>query len=57
MHEQFGDVKVTVSDNYVAVCEINRAPNNFFDQVLIRDLAHAFTAIDKNPIRGKKTMS
>lgn len=49
MQEQFGDVKVTVSDNYVAVCEINRAPNNFFDQVLIRDLADAFAAIDKNP--------
>ena len=49
MKPNYGDVTVTVLDNFVAVCEINRAPNNFFDQALIADLADAFEAIDQNP--------
>ena len=49
MKPNYGDVTVTVLDNFVAVCEINRAPNIFFDQALIADLANAFEAIDQNP--------
>ena len=49
MQSNYGDVTVTVLDNFVAICEINRAPNNFFDQALIADLADAFEAIDQNP--------
>ncbi|MBL6688338.1 MAG: enoyl-CoA hydratase/isomerase family protein [Pseudomonadales bacterium] len=49
MQPKFGDVHVTILDNFVAVCEINRAPNNFFDQALISDLADAFEAIDNHP--------
>lgn len=39
------DVAVDVGDDGVAVVEINRPPNNFFDIALIRDLADAFDAI------------
>ena len=49
MKPNYGDVTVSVLDNFVAICEINRAPNNFFDQALIADLADAFEAIDQNP--------
>jgi len=47
MKPNYGDVTVTVLDNFVAVCEINRAPNNFFDQALIADLADAFEPLIK----------
>ena len=46
MKPQYGDVSVTLLDNHVAICEIKRGPNNFFDQDLIRDLADAFVDID-----------
>ena len=46
MKSQYGDVSVTLLDNHVAICEIKRGPNNFFDQDLIRDLADAFVDID-----------
>ena len=49
MQKTYGDVEVNVLDNYVAVCEIKRGPNNFFDQALIADLADAFTDIDNHP--------
>lgn len=49
MQKTYGDVEVNVLDNYVAVCEIKRGPNNFFDQALIADLADAFTDIDNDP--------
>ena len=49
MQSNYGDVSVTILDNFVAICEINRAPNNFFDQDLIKDLADAFEAIDQDP--------
>ena len=29
MQKTYGDVEVNVLDNYVAVCEIKRGPNNF----------------------------
>ncbi|MDH5738647.1 MAG: enoyl-CoA hydratase/isomerase family protein [Gammaproteobacteria bacterium] len=35
-------------DGFVAQCEIQRPPNNFFDQDLISSLADAFEDLDKN---------
>jgi len=46
MKSHYGDVSVSLLENHVAVCEIQRAPNNFFDHDLIRDLADAFFDID-----------
>ena len=34
---------------HVAIVEITRPPHNFFDQLLIRDLARAFETIDADP--------
>lgn len=45
---KYGDVSVTL-DAHVATLEINRPPHNFFDFNLIRDLANAFEALDKEP--------
>ena len=42
MKEQYGDVSVKFRGDYVIEVEIKRAPNNFFDQDLIRDLADCF---------------
>lgn len=47
MQERYGDVAVTLHDDFVAECEINRPPNNFFDHALIRDLATAFEELDR----------
>ena len=38
MKEKYGDINVTLLDGFVAECEIDRPPNNFFDLSLIRDL-------------------
>lgn len=43
---QYEDIGITV-DNKVAVVEIQRPPNNFFDTALINDLADAFEEMDK----------
>jgi enoyl-CoA hydratase/carnithine racemase len=42
----FGDVTVTVHDDFVATVEVRRPPNNFFDVALIRSLADAYEALD-----------
>ncbi|MDK1024315.1 MAG: enoyl-CoA hydratase/isomerase family protein [Gammaproteobacteria bacterium] len=42
---EFTDLKVSL-ENYVAVAEIQRPPNNFFDAVLINAIADAFEALD-----------
>lgn len=46
VRDRYGDVAVSVLDSRVAVCEIQRAPNNFFDMQLIRDLADLFADCD-----------
>src|ERR1700752_2068632 len=46
---RFGDVSVELGDDFVAVAEIRRPPNNFFDQALIASLADAFEALDAEP--------
>jgi 2-(1,2-epoxy-1,2-dihydrophenyl)acetyl-CoA isomerase len=46
---RFGDVSVSVADDYVATVEIHRPPNNHFDLALIRSLADALESLDENP--------
>ena len=42
----FGDVEVTLGSGFVALAEIRRPPNNFFDRPLIASLADAFEGLD-----------
>ena len=46
---RFGDVAVELGDDFIALAEIRRPPNNFFDQALIAALAQAFEALDAEP--------
>ena len=43
---RFGDVAVELFDDFVALAEIRRPPNNFFSRELIESLADAFEALD-----------
>ena len=43
---QYEDIEIT-RDGHVAIVEIQRPPNNFFDVGLITDLASAFEALDQ----------
>lgn len=45
----FGDLGVTLDNDYVATVEIQRPPNNFFDLDLIESLGEAFRALDDEP--------
>jgi len=45
MQTQYGDVAVTLAE-HIAIVEIQRGPNNFFDIALIQSLADAFEALD-----------
>lgn len=49
---RFGDVSVQLGDDHVALAEIHRPPNNFFDAALITALADAFTKLDESPCRA-----
>lgn len=44
--QRFGDVEVRQGDDLVATIEIQRGPNNFFDQQLIADLAEGTEWLD-----------
>ena len=44
--DNFGDVGVTLDDEFVATVEIHRPPENYFDVALIRSLAEAYEALD-----------
>jgi enoyl-CoA hydratase/carnithine racemase len=44
----FGDVSITIGDDYVATAEIQRPPHNYFDHNLICSLADAFEAMDND---------
>jgi enoyl-CoA hydratase/carnithine racemase len=46
---RFGDLSVDLGDDFVAIAEIRRPPNNFFDQTMIATLADAFEALDAEP--------
>jgi enoyl-CoA hydratase/carnithine racemase len=43
------DLGVEIADDYVATVEIQRPPNNFFDQSLIAQLADTFEGLDADP--------
>lgn len=45
MQSKYGDVAVTLAD-HIAIVEIQRGPNNFFDVNLIHSLAEVFEALD-----------
>jgi enoyl-CoA hydratase/carnithine racemase len=47
--KQYGDVEVTNLGDFVALVEIQRAPNNFFDVDLIHSLVAAFDELDEDP--------
>jgi 2-(1,2-epoxy-1,2-dihydrophenyl)acetyl-CoA isomerase len=47
--ERFGDVSVTAGDDFVAIVELHRPPNNYFDLELIRSLAEAYESVDGHP--------
>ena len=44
--QSFTDIEVSI-DDYVALVEIQRPPNNFFDQSLIAQIADAFEELDE----------
>ncbi|OBB14642.1 enoyl-CoA hydratase [Mycolicibacterium setense] len=46
LQKRFGDIEVNFGDDHVAVVEIQRPPNNFFDVPLIGAIADAFTLLD-----------
>lgn len=43
---RFGDLEVTIGDDFVATAEIQRPPNNFFDLDLIESIAAALQTLD-----------
>ena len=49
MDQQYGDVTVTLGDDFVAIVELHRPPDNYFDLTLIRSLADAYQALDADP--------
>jgi 2-(1,2-epoxy-1,2-dihydrophenyl)acetyl-CoA isomerase len=46
---RFGDVVVGAADGHVAIVEIDRPPNNYFDAALIADIATALETLDADP--------
>jgi enoyl-CoA hydratase/carnithine racemase len=47
--DKYGDATVEISSDHVATVEVHRPPHNYFDDALIRNLADAFEALDKDP--------
>ncbi len=45
----YGDVGVEIIEGHVAIVEIQRPPNNYFDTGLIRSLADAMENLDSDP--------
>ena len=48
MEKKVGDVAVSDAGDFVTLCEIQRAPNNFFDEDLICSLADIFEELDED---------
>ena len=48
----YGDVHAQLGDDHVALVEIRRAPNNFFDRALIGSLCDAIDALDAGGCRA-----
>lgn len=49
---RFGDVSARLGSDHVAIVEMHRPPNNFFDTALIRGLADAFERLDASHCRA-----
>jgi 2-(1,2-epoxy-1,2-dihydrophenyl)acetyl-CoA isomerase len=49
MDQQYGDITVTLGDDFVATVELHRPPHNYFDQTLIRSLADVYQSLDADP--------
>jgi len=49
---RFGDVSARLDDDHVAVVEMHRPPNNFFDTALIAGIADAFEKLDQSHCRA-----
>jgi 2-(1,2-epoxy-1,2-dihydrophenyl)acetyl-CoA isomerase len=49
---RYGDVSADLDDDFVAVVEIHRPPNNFFDANLIRNMADAYADLQAGPCRA-----
>lgn len=49
MAKKYGDVEASDMGGYVTLLEIQRGPNNFFDQNLIASLADALEELDEDP--------
>ena len=45
----FGDVHAALHDDHVAVLELRRPPDNYFDRALIAQIADALEALDEAP--------
>lgn len=46
VQERYGDLSLTVTDDFVATVTIHRPPENYFDQTLIASIGDAYEAID-----------
>lgn len=46
--ETVGDLTITWLPNHVVQVEINRGPNNHFDQALLKDMADSFQRLDED---------
>ncbi len=46
---KYGDLAVSEAAPFVALCEIQRPPNNFFDVELIKSIAEAFENLSEDP--------
>jgi enoyl-CoA hydratase/carnithine racemase len=44
----YGEVNVSLGDDFVASVELQRPPDNYFDRKLISDIADAFEALDRD---------
>jgi enoyl-CoA hydratase/carnithine racemase len=49
MSRKYGDVEITDLGDFVTLAEIQRPPNNFFDEELISSLADALDDLDQDP--------
>jgi 2-(1,2-epoxy-1,2-dihydrophenyl)acetyl-CoA isomerase len=47
--QHVADVTVTLGEDFVAVVELHRSPDNYFDRALIGALADAYQALDADP--------
>jgi len=44
-----GDISIDLDDDYVAIVEVHRPPNNFFDAGLISAISDAYEQLDEDP--------